>query len=119
MKHNGVVDGSKSNTKGAVHSPQIKTAKEVGNLSENSSSVNNEERSNISQSRKSIKGVGSDNLQASSRSLNDAATDPTLPTEVITPVVGYLPCSSFFTEVQVLELICLFYWINRHRSVTI
>lgn len=107
MKHNVVGDGSKLNAKGAVQSPQMKPVKEFGNPSVNSSSVNNEEHAKVSLTRKSTKGGGRDDLQASSHSVNDAATDPTLPTEVITPVMSYLPCSSSFTDVQILELICL------------
>lgn len=87
MKHNVVGDGSKLNAKGAVQSPQMKPAKEFRNPSENSSSVNNEEHTKVALTRKSIKGGGSDDLQASSHSVNNAATDPTLPTEVITPVM--------------------------------
>ena len=84
MKHNSVADASKLNPKGAVHSPHIKPSKEFGKPFEDSGGFNNEEQSNLSLTRKSRKGSEADDLQASSQSLVDAATDPTIPTEVIT-----------------------------------
>ncbi|XP_058227007.1 uncharacterized protein LOC131335590 isoform X1 [Rhododendron vialii] len=121
MKHNVVGDGSKLNAKGAVQSPQMKPAKEFGNPSENSSSVNNEEHTKVSLTRKSIKGGGSDDLQASSHSVNNAATDPTLPTEWVPPNLtvpildlvdvifqlhdgGWIRRKAFWVAKQVLQL---------------
>ncbi|XP_028064289.1 uncharacterized protein LOC114267448 [Camellia sinensis] len=119
---NFVAGGSRLNTQGAIHSPQKKPAKEFRKpFDDLTSDSDNAEQRNVSLTGNSIIGRKCADVQALSPSLIDAATDPTLPTEWVTPNLsvpildlvdvifqvqdgGWIRRKAFWVAKQVLQL---------------
>lgn len=102
VKDNVIADGQKVNVKEMSHSPVKSTSKERGKSSEDSGNgpdimVQNNS-SSLKNLGKPVKRREKDSLDEASELLLDAASDPTLPTEVIMYFYNALksrPCLGF------------------------
>jgi sorting nexin-13 len=116
MKNDFVADGLR-NGKGMSHSPVKILGKEFGKSVDNSGSDTRPQNfaSSLANLRTTAKGRDGDGLEEASESHLDAATDPTLPTEVISsPCLGndvepnFVMCRVMDLEIlSFLESLCL------------